>query len=246
MAHIFAKIGWSVAQLDGGYKSYRHFVNHSLSTEATQFNWRVLCGPTGSGKSRLLQSLQGIGAQVLDLEQMAGHRGSVLGAIPNCPQPSQKQFESRIFEQLQKFDHQKVIYVEAESKKIGKLRVPEILMDRMRASPCISICLHVEKRVDLLLQEYVHFIADTASLNLQLDFLTSLHGKEKIATWRQLAESGHISILVKQLLEQHYDPAYNKSIERNFTFVNKAKIIELSTIAQEDFIETARLIMNQV
>ncbi|MFZ6656086.1 tRNA 2-selenouridine(34) synthase MnmH [Undibacterium sp. TJN19] len=245
MAHIFAKIGWSVAQLDGGYKSYRHFVNNSLSAESIQFHWRVLCGPTGSGKSRLLQTLQRMGAQVLDLEQMAGHRGSVLGGIPNCPQPSQKKFESRIFEQLKKFDHQKVIYVEAESKKIGRLRVPEILMDNMRASPCISICLTIEKRVDLLLQEYAHFIADTASLNLQLDFLTALHGKEKIAAWRQLAESGHIPALVKQLLEQHYDPAYNKSIERNFTLANKAVIIKQDTIAETDFINSARLIMDQ-
>jgi len=244
MAHILAKIGWPVVQLNGGYKAYRHYVNQSLSAEAQQFRWQVLCGPTGSGKSRSLQTLANLGAQVLDLEQLAAHRGSVLGGIPEYTQPSQKQFESRIFEKLQEFDGQKIIYAEAESKKIGNLRIPENLMHAIRTSACLRLILPMEKRVALLTEEYAHFMHDTESLNKQLHFLTALHGKEKISHWRQMAESRELKRLVRELLEQHYDPAYDKSIIRNFAAYPHAETIEQNDINESDFRQTAYRILN--
>lgn len=244
MAHIFARIGWPVVQLNGGYKAYRQYVNQSLSAEQSHFQWRVLCGPTGSGKSRTLQTLASLGAQVLDLEQMAAHRGSVLGSIPKQHQPTQKQFESRIFEQMRHFDQQRAIYVESESKKIGKLRVPECLMEAMRASSCINIQLPLEERVNLLVQDYAHFMNDTDSLNQQLHFLTDLHGKEKISHWKTLAGSGELKQLVRELLEQHYDPAYSKSIGRNFARFVDAAVIEQNNINELDFIQSAKTILN--
>ncbi|MFZ6766243.1 tRNA 2-selenouridine(34) synthase MnmH [Undibacterium sp. Di26W] len=246
MAHIFARIGWPVAQLNGGYKAYRQHVNHSLMNEIARFQWRVLCGPTGSGKSHLLRSLAAAGAQVLDLEDMAAHRGSVLGSIPDCPQPAQKQFESRIFWQLQQFHPQQLIFVEAESKKIGDIRVPELLMDTIRKAPCIAVQMTIEKRVDLLMQEYAHFILSPASLNQQLDFLTSLYGKEKIAAWRQLATTGELALLVKNLLEQHYDPAYAKSVRRNFAGAATATVIQQHDITESDFTDSARQILDNI
>ncbi|MFZ6779492.1 tRNA 2-selenouridine(34) synthase MnmH [Undibacterium sp. Ji83W] len=244
MAHIFAKIGWPVVQLNGGYKAYRQFVNLSLGTELQHFKWQVLCGPTGSGKSRCLQTLAEMGAQVLDLEELAAHRGSVLGDIPEHAQPSQKQFESHIFERLQGFDEQKIVYVEAESKKIGNLRVPETLMQAMRASGCIQVNLPLEKRVEFLVKEYAHFMRNTESLNQQLHFLTALHGKEKISDWKQMAEAGKLTQLVKELLEHHYDPAYGKSIARNFVGYSKARQIEQNDIGESDFHESALHILS--
>lgn len=243
MAHIFAKIGWPVTQLNGGYKAYRQFVNQSISTMPAQFKWQVLCGPTGSGKSRCLHTLARLGAQVLDLEQLANHRGSVLGDIPGQAQASQKKFESLIFEQLQRFDQQKMIFVEAESKKIGRLRVPDSLMHAMRASPCVQLCLPMGKRVGLLVEEYAHFIRNAESLGQQLDFLTPLHGKEKISRWRQMAECGKLTELVKELLEQHYDPAYSKSIARNFAGYANARRIVQNDINESDFLESAHQIL---
>src|SRR5690606_7651800 len=104
MAHILARIGWSATQLEGGYKAYRGHVNTELATLPASFRFHVLCGPTGSGKSRLLRHLTEQGAQVLDLEALARHRGSVLGNLPDQPQPSQKRFESCIWQLLRHYD----------------------------------------------------------------------------------------------------------------------------------------------
>ena len=240
MALIFARIGWPVAQLDGGYKAYRNHVNAELAVLPQKFNFNVLCGPTGSGKSRLLQVLESQGAQVLDLEKLAAHRGSVLGDLPAAPQPSQKRFESLLWELLSKFDPARPVFVEAESKKVGKLRVPDALMEKMRASPCTTVALSISDRVALLMQEYPHFIADPELLNTQLDFLTHLHGKEKIAHWHQLALSGRTPELVDELLCKHYDPGYLQSIRRNFVQLDQAKSLSLPDISDETFQRAAQ------
>ncbi len=240
MALIFARIGWPVTQLDGGYKGYRNHVNAELAVLPQKFNFNGLCGPTGSGKSRLLQVLASQGAQVLDLEKLAVHRGSVLGNLPSAPQPTQKRFESLLWELLSKFDPARPIFVEAESKKVGKLRVPDPLMEKMRASPCIAVELSVSDRVALLMQEYSHFVADPVLLNTQLDFLTHLHGKEKITHWHQLALSGRTPELVDELLCQHYDPGYLQSIRRNFVRLDQAKLLNLPDISDATFQQAAR------
>lgn len=235
MALIFARIGWPVAQLDGGYKAYRNHVNSELAVLPQSFHFNVLCGPTGSGKSRLLQVLESQGAQVLDLEKLAAHRGSVLGNLPTSPQPSQKRFESLLWELLRRFDPKRPVFVEAESKKIGKLRVPDLLMEKMRSSPCTTVELVLSERVALLMHEYPHFVTDPALLNTQLDFLTHLHGKEKIAQWHQLALSGKTAELVDELLRKHYDPGYLQSIRRNFTRLDQADSLSLQDISDDTF-----------
>lgn len=240
MALIFARIGWPVTQLEGGYKSYRNHVNTELAVLPQSFNFNVLCGPTGSGKSRLLQTLASQGAQVLDLEKLAAHRGSVLGDLPTSPQPSQKRFESLLWELLRGFDPMRPVFVEAESKKVGKLRVPDPLMEKMRSSPCTTVELAISDRVDLLMQEYPHFVTDPALLNTQLDFLTHLHGKEKIAQWHQLALSGRTSELVDELLRKHYDPGYLQSIRRNFIRLDQANTVSLPDISDDTFQRAAR------
>jgi tRNA 2-selenouridine synthase len=206
----------------------------------------VVCGTTGSGKSRLLETLDAIGAQVLDLERLAAHRGSVLGHLPGEPQPSQKMFETRIWDKLRRFDPARPVFVESESKKVGNLRVPEVVMERMRASPCISLMLTRSKRVRLLMEDYQHFCADPAALNSQLDHLVQLHGRAKIDAWHEMANTGRMPELVDELLVEHYDPAYLRSIDRNFLQYPQAQVVELADIGKEDFLAAARTLQSSI
>ncbi|QNA99898.1 tRNA 2-selenouridine(34) synthase MnmH [Massilia sp. Se16.2.3] len=239
LAHILAKIGWPVVQLDGGYKAYRAHVSGALENPPA-LHYRVICGTTGSGKSRLLETPDGIGARVLDLERLAAHRGSVLGHLPNEPQPGQKMFETRIWDKLRHFDPAKPVFVESESKKVGNLRVPDAVMERMRASPCIALQLSRPNRVRLLMEDYSHFAGDARALNGQLDHRCSCMVRARIDAWHALANSGAMPELVDQLLVEHYDPAYLRSIDRNFVQVGRAQVLALADIAPADFLAAAR------
>ncbi|UGQ48519.1 tRNA 2-selenouridine(34) synthase MnmH [Massilia endophytica] len=243
MAYLMAKIGWPVVQLDGGYKAFRNRVNADL-LQTPELDFRVVCGTTGSGKTRLLQTLESIGAQVLDLEQLAAHRGSVLGYIPSQPQPSQKAFETSIWDRLRRFDPTMPVFVESESKKVGALRVPAALMDRVRASPCIAIELPRSERVNLLLEDYRHFVTDAPALNAQLEHLTPLHGRAKISQWQELALEGRMRELFEQLLVDHYDPAYLRSLDRNFPLLKQAQTIDLQDISPASYLAAARKLHN--
>ena len=217
LAHILQKIGFAAMQLDGGYKAYRRHAVAELARLPAQFPYRVVSGPTGSGKSRLLLALASEGAQVLDLEVLAAHRGSLLGALPGQAQPSQKSFESAIWSALNGFDPARPVFVESESKKIGALRVPDALITAMHASPCLQLDVPLSARVRLLTEDYAHFLHDPETINRQLGFLTTLRGSETIAAWQALATRQAWPELVTVLLEQHYDPAYLKSLSRNYT-----------------------------
>ena len=244
MAHILREVGWDASTLAGGYRAYRRWVVDELATLPSQLEFVVVHGPTGSGKSRFLAALAKAGAQVLDLEGLAAHRGSVLGSLPNAPQPTQKWFESLLVAGLEKLERRAPVYVEGESKKIGELQVPEALMARMRASRCIVLETDLDTRVSLLLDEYRHFLADRAALEAQLDCLTALHGKEKIAQWKALAAKGEWREFVARLLREHYDPAYQRSSTRNFQELANAPAVR---IARADaFDEAAAELLNSV
>jgi tRNA 2-selenouridine synthase len=244
MALVLAKIGWPAIQLDGGYKAYRAAVSAALATP-TNLDFRVICGTTGSGKSRLLEVIAREGGQVLDLEQLAAHRGSVLGHLPSQPQPSQKMFETRIWNTLRHVDPARPVFVESESKKVGNLRVPDALMTHMRAAPCISVALSRPNRVRLLMEDYQHFTTDPALLNTQLDCLVQLHGRERIDGWHAMANSGDMPRLVDELLVDHYDPAYLRSIDRNFAQFGQAQVLTLDDIGAEDFLTAARQLLDE-
>lgn len=243
MAHILREIGWEAKTLEGGYRAYRRYVVERLATLPASFDFRVVHGVTGSGKSRLLQSLRAAGAQVLDLEDLAAHRGSVLGHLPERPQPSQKLFESRLLAELEKLDASKPVYVEGESRKIGQLQVPEALITRMRASECVLLETAREARVALLLDEYRHFFADLPALNLQLDCLVALHGRERIGEWKAMAAKGEWPALVARLLEEHYDPAYRRSAPNNFPKLAQARRVAVASPEPAAFDAAARAIL---
>jgi tRNA 2-selenouridine synthase len=239
MTHILREIGWQAAQLEGGYKSYRREVLAQLETLPRTLHYRVVCGETGSAKSRLLEALEARGAQVLDLEKLAAHRGSVLGGLPGAPQPAQKLFETRVWDALRRFDADVPVFVEAESKKIGQLQVPEALILAMRASPCVRIEADVPARVTFLLEDYGHFLADPAALKGQLDCLVGLHGHETIAAWKALADRGAYAELVAALLVDHYDPAYRKSMGRNYAGLDAAPVVRPASLSPAEIARTA-------
>lgn len=245
LTHVLERIGWYAQQLEGGWRAYRRRVVADLGAWPPRFAFRVICGTTGSGKSRLLQHLAQAGAQVLDLERLAHHRGSVLGALPSLPQPSQKMFESRIWDTLRRFDAAAPVFVESESRKVGDLRVPDALIETMRAAPCITLELPLAERVRLLRDEYEHFERQPQALAAQLDCLRPLHGGERIAQWQALARSGRWDALVEQLLVQHYDPAYLRSIARNFTRVGQARVLRLPSATHDAFAATARSLLQE-
>jgi tRNA 2-selenouridine synthase len=246
MAHVLREVGWDANTLQGGYKAYRRWVVAQLETVPTQFRFSVIHGPTGSGKSRLLAALSRAGAQVLDLEQLAAHRGSVLGGLPDKPQPSQKMFESRLLSALSVLDPSRTVFVEGESKKIGELQVPDALMGTMRASPCVRLEASVDTRVALLLDEYQHFLADRPSLDAQLDCLVALHGRDKIAEWKALAARGEWKEFVARLLLEHYDPAYNRSSHRNFVHLTDARRVRIASPAESAFDDASDVLLGTV
>ncbi|MHB0921472.1 MAG: tRNA 2-selenouridine(34) synthase MnmH [Thiomonas delicata] len=245
MAHVLAQIGFRVHLVQGGYKALRAAVVRQLDALAGQFQFEVICGPTGSGKSRLLQTLQRHGAQVLDLEALAAHRGSVLGALPGENQPSQKQFETRIWAVLRGCTPERPVFVECESKKIGKLQIPAALLDRMHASPCLRLEVDLPIRVQILLEDYAALTRDPQELLKRLDTLTELRGKQTIARWRELVAAGDFPTLVQELLAQHYDPSYSGSMARNYQGFARSSAWPVAGSAQQAFDAVARQLAPQ-
>lgn len=213
---ILRAIGWDACQLEGGYKGWRRHVMDELARLSPLFDYRIVCGATGSGKTRLLSALAAEGAQVLDLEALAAHKGSLLGNLPFEPQPSQRMFDSRLFTALSNLDGGRPVYAEAESRRIGKVELPTVLLERLRASPCLALEASREARVDYLLEDYAYFLANSAPLLEQMDRLTELRGAETVARWRGLIDGGHWRPLVEELLDLHYDPLYLRSQDQNF------------------------------
>ncbi len=240
MTHVLQQIGWRAQQLEGGYRAYRRQVLIGLDELTSRLSLRVICGMTGSGKSRLLQQLASAGAQVLDLEALAQHRGSVLGGLPAMPQPSQKMFESRLWSALRSFDVNRPVFVESESRKIGALRVPDRLLDAIRSSACVRLEVPLDIRIRLLRDDYRHLEQRNDALQSQLDCLIELHGRNKVEQWKRLADDGGWDALVERLLTEHYDPAYIKSIDRNFKYASSAAVVRIDSDAIENFKAAAR------
>jgi tRNA 2-selenouridine synthase len=245
LAHVMNEIGWRAVQLEGGYRTWRRHVVDALADAPARFDYRVVCGLTGSGKSRLIAALAAEGAQVLDLEGLARHRGSLLGDVPDDPQPSQKAFESDLLDALSKLDATRPVYVESESRKIGRVQVPESLLDAMRRARCVRIELPQPLRVALLKEEYAHFLADPAVLAARLAPLVPLLGRATIDRWNAAANAGEFDQLVTELLHQHYDPTYSRSIERNFPRFGEAVVGRPSGIGPGDFRALARELMRE-
>jgi tRNA 2-selenouridine synthase len=227
LALVLSEIGFGVTVLDGGYRAFRRAVLSDLQTRPQRLVFQVLAGRTGSAKSRLLQALATEGAQVLDLEALAGHRGSVLGLAPGQRQPSQKAFETALWQTLAALDPTRPVFAEGESRTIGRLRIPEALLQALRAAQVWRIELATDGRVAFLLDDYAHFVADVDAFCARLAALRELRGAATIERWQSLARANDFVTPVRELLEQHYDPVYLKSMRKHYAGFDQATVIEL-------------------
>ena len=223
---ILDQIGFRMTLVEGGYKAFRAAMVADIPRLVQGLKWRVVCGTTGSGKTRLLQSLAAQGAQVLDLEALANHRSSVLGAIPGVPQPSQKRFDTLVWDALRGLDPMRPVYIESESKKVGNVSVPTALIQAMRMSPCLNLVLPDAERVALLLEDYAFFVRDTEHFCQRLQVLAEFRGKVVVDAWIASVRAGNIAPVVQELLTLHYDPVYVQSMQRNFLHYAQAQVIE--------------------
>src|SRR6266566_7747253 len=239
MAHVLREIGWEAATLEGGYRAYRREVMAQLDTLPARFRFRVICGATGSGKSRLLEALAARGAQVLDLERLACHRGSLLGELPGEPQPSQKMFDSLVWSALKRLDSTRPVFAEAESKKIGQLQVPAKLLERMREGGCLRLEVPVPERVRFLIEEYRHLLEKPAVLKEKLQCLTSRYGRVVIGRWLAQTDSGAWGELVADLLLTHYDPSYLRAAAQNYLHYDEAQALSLARLDQTEVARAA-------
>jgi len=230
---VLNQVGWAAHQLQGGYQAYRRHVLLTLAQLPARLDFRVVCGPTGSGKSRLLAALAVQGRQVLDLEALARHRGSVLGCLPDNPQPSQKLFDSHLCQALQGMDASRPIYVESESNKIGFITLPEALCRAMHAAPCLRVDVPMAERVRFLLEDYAFYLQAPERLTRQLAILKPLYGKVQLEAWNAMVNDGDFPALVQDLLVRHYDPAYQRSMHRHYRQLGQAMVWRLDDLTPE-------------
>ena len=242
MALVLSQSGWPVTVLQGGYKTYRIYVRDQLEHLAEQFTFQVLCGLTGSGKTHILHQLSQRGVQVLDLEGLANHRGSLLGQEWEgklIPQPSQKSFESKLVQKLQNFDVSQPVWMEAESNKIGQIYLPPSLWQQMKHANCVEVKLPQAARIAWLLQEYPHLITHPDLLKQKLKWLKSRYGQDKINEWYYLIDAGQWHTLVGDLLTYHYDPAYQRSLGQYYVHVERQlQILDLSQASINGLLDT--------
>ncbi len=222
---ILDQIGFRVTLVEGGYKAFRAAVVQDIPRWVSGLDLRVICGTTGSGKTRLLQALAAQGAQVIDLEALANHRSSVLGAIPGLAQPTQKRFDTLVWDTLRRLDPTRPVFVESESKKVGNVAVPVSLIESMRQAPCLNLVLPDAERVALLMEDYDFFVRDAEYFCNRLQVLTEFRGKAVVEAWQASVRAGDIKTVVQELLTQHYDPVYLQSMRRNFGQFEAAKTI---------------------
>jgi tRNA 2-selenouridine synthase len=211
MALVLSAIGWQVTLLRGGYQTWRREVVACLEKDGCALPIVLIDGQTGVAKTAVLEEMSNLGAQTIDLEGMANHRGSVFGGHPQSAQPSQKYFETCIWNKLRAMDFRQPVYVEAESSLVGVRRVPARLWKSMKTAPRVTIHAAMIARAKYLVGAYPELISDRDRLCDAIDQLASRHSKTLLETWHQLASDGAHRELAEQLITHHYDPAYNRA-----------------------------------
>ncbi|GIT93042.1 tRNA 2-selenouridine synthase [Jannaschia pagri] len=206
-ATILAQIGWRVRVVEGGYRSYRHLVHAQLYEAALPHRLIVVDGGTGTGKTQLLQAIAKAGGQVVDLEDLARHRGSNFGGLAE-EQPAQKMFESRLARVLHDLSPDRPVFLEAESNAIGRLKVPPSVWRAMSEAPVIQVKAPAAARARFLLTTYPDLTADAALLADRIDRLRPYHPRDRIEEWHDLARTGTLTTLAEALIRDHYDPRY--------------------------------------
>lgn len=233
-AWMLSQIGWRSEVLDGGYKTFRRLVTSMLYDTPLEYRLIMLGGYTGTAKTDILARLAARGVQILDLEKLAGHRGSLLGETKEG-QPSQKMFETRLAMALSQLDPARPVVVEAESSKIGRILLPPSLWAAMCSAPWIDISAPIEARARYLVRAYDDILSDTDRLTEKLNVVRRHRGHAIVDGWMALIAEGDKVGLTRALMQEHYDPSYNtsmKSVERKF--MAQISVPDLSARGQED------------
>ncbi len=212
-ATILSQIGWRIQRIEGGYKSWRGLVVERVQNQPVGARVVVLDGNTGSAKTAILSRLAARGVQVIDLEALARHRGSLFGAVAQG-QPSQKWFESRLALALEGLDPARPVLVEAESSRIGALNLPKSVWQAICAAPRIRLEVPLAARAAYSVRDYADVVADPDRLAASIDALSPQHPAGRIEQWRAQAQSGDWIGLAAGLMRDHYDPRYRKHRDR--------------------------------
>ena len=240
---VLSEVGWRTNQLKGGYKEYRNQVINFLDNIGPKLKITLISGKTGSAKTKILKSIENEGGQILDLEGLANHKGSLLGKIPDLIQPSQKFFESLIFNKIQKLNLKDKIYIEAESSKIGNIHIPKSIWKKMIKSPRIEISANVELRTKFLVSDYDYMCNDPTLINPIIKGLKNRLSKKLFDEWTNLIDRKKWFDLTKSFLENHYDPSYSSNTIKNDRKVIKK--ITATSLNNSDIKDIAIKILNE-
>ena len=247
LAHVLRSVGWRARVIDGGYKAFRKFVTEDteriLSDPTLQLS--ILAGQTGVAKTRLLHSLQQAGAQTLDLERFANHRGSVLGLAPESSQPTQKKFETRLWHALTQLDPSQAIFTEAESNRIGSLHCPPTLWKKLGEGQVTNIRMPHQLRAQFLLNDYPHFTEHPDHLKSLLDKLIKIRGHEQIRLWHELIDSGRWQEFVESVLRDHYDLVYRSAGDEQSNYPKPFHTLELTSFTPDELYEAAQSLIDR-
>ncbi|MGC6473517.1 MAG: tRNA 2-selenouridine(34) synthase MnmH [Candidatus Puniceispirillaceae bacterium] len=214
-AHILSEVGWRCHLLQGGYKAYRRDILDRLAADFSGLSLVIIAGRTGSAKTDILGQIAKMGGQILDLEGLACHRGSLLGRWPDTPQPTQRYFESALIKKVREFDKAKPVYVESESSRIGNVQLPTALWRLMTTSPMVIIETPAQARAEYLLSGYDHLLGQNSDMLKLIGGMRHRHGAAITDNWRDLLDAENWLELAKALLIEHYDPAYDGSVGRH-------------------------------
>ena len=242
-ATILSEIGWRPSILNGGYKNYRTEVTGTLHRNSGQYHFILISGYTGTAKTEIIQALCHLNLQTIDLEALANHRGSIFGAT-KTKQPSQKLFESLLFNKLKALDYRKPIIIEAESNKIGQITIPKMIWNIMKHSPRIEIVAPLAERASYLTRQYADLTKNKEQLEEKIKFLTTQHGRKQILKWQNLSKEGKFYELAIDLMFLHYDLRYKNSQEKVNDLVISS--LKLSKITENSILNIAEKIQEVI
>ncbi len=232
MAEVFSKAGYDVNLLEGGYKGYRQFIRERLSDPA---NVIVLGGFTGSGKTEILHAIADRGEQVIDLERLACHKGSVFGAMGQPPQPTNEQFENDLFAHWAEVDFGRPVWLEDESRMIGRVTMADPVVAHISNGLLIRVELDKTIRIQRLVQEYAGF--DKLILGEAILKIGERLGGTRTRDALEALKNGRFGEVAAIVLA-YYDKAYQFSVARR----KNNSVYEISVSGTDANLDAGRII----